>query len=213
MTLTIDIASILQLAPNCRSSYRAGFESSQAVLDRFGISNSPLRIAHFMAQVLYESGGLSIQFENLNYSEQRLPVVWPTRFAPKGPLLPADYAHNPEKLANEVYGARMGNVDAGDGYRYRGRGLLQITGKDSYRQVTESVQAERGECPDFEIEPDAVIDADWCVFVAAAEWNAKACNSSADQNSIIQVTRKINGGKIGLAERTEWLKRTKNVWH
>ena len=63
-----------------------------------------------MAQMLYESGGLTIQFENLNYSAERLPKVWPSRFKPKGSLNPIDYAHNPQKLANEVYGGRMGNT-------------------------------------------------------------------------------------------------------
>lgn len=119
MTVQITLDQILKLAPNARSSYREAISSGQSVFDRHEISASPLRVAHFMAQVLHESGGFTIQFENLNYSAARLPKVWPSRFKPKGPLEPTDYAHNPEKLANEVYGRRMGNSEPGDGYTYR----------------------------------------------------------------------------------------------
>src|SRR5262245_58038371 len=106
MTVSVTLSQVLHLAPNTRSSYRAAFENGQAVLDQHKISDTPLRVAHFIAQVLHESGGLTIQFENLNYSAERLPKVWPSRFKPEGPLNPADYAQNPQKLANEVYGGR-----------------------------------------------------------------------------------------------------------
>ena len=101
MTVKVTSDQILHLAPNARSSYREAFQKGQAVLDQYKISETPLRVAHFMAQVLHETGGLAIQFENLNYSAERLPKVWPSRFKPKGPLNPADYANNPQKLANE----------------------------------------------------------------------------------------------------------------
>ena len=114
MTINVTLAQILHLTPNARSSYREAFQNGQAVLDQHEISETPLRIAHFMAQVLHETGGLTIQFENLNYSPERLPKVWPSRFQPKGPLNPSVYAHNPQKLANEVYGGRMGNTGPND---------------------------------------------------------------------------------------------------
>lgn len=212
MTVQITDKAIALLAPSARSSYRDAFAKAQPVLDQFGISDSPLRMAHFMAQVLHESGGLMIQFENLNYSPERLPKVWPSRFQPTGPLNPNDYAHNPQKLANEVYGKRMGNTAPNDGFTYRGRGLLQLTGKDSYQQATRIVRGSIPDAPDFVQAPDAVISADWCVKVAAAEWQQKGCNAMADADSITQVTRAINGGLIGLAERKEWLRRTKAVW-
>ena len=136
MSVKVSLSQVLHLAPNVRLSYREAFQQGQAVLDRYKISENPLRVAHFMAQILHESGGLAIQFENLNYSAQRLPKVWPSRFKPKGSLDPAEYANNPKKLANEVYGGRMGNTGAGDGFTYRGRGLLQLTGKESYREAT-----------------------------------------------------------------------------
>lgn len=212
MAVTVTVSQVAQLAPSIRSSYREAFQTGQAVLDRYGISQTPLRVAHFMAQILHESGGLSIQFENLNYSPERLPKVWPSRFQPKGPLNPADYAHNPQKLANEVYGGRMGNTEPNDGFTYRGRGWIQLTGKESYRQATTQLRRDDSAAPDLVITPDEVISARWCLAVAVSEWVAKGCNTLADQDNIKKVTRAINGGQIGLAERTEWLKRTKHIW-
>ncbi len=212
MAVTVTVSQVAQLAPSIRSSYREAFQTGQAVLDRYGISQTPLRVAHFMAQILHESGGLSIQFENLNYSPERLPKVWPSRFQPRGPLNPADYAHNPQKLANEVYGGRMGNTGPNDGFTYRGRGLIQLTGKESYRQATTHLRRDDPAAPDLVITPDEVISARWCLAVAVSEWVAKGCNTLADQDDIRKLTRAINGGQIGLAERTEWLKRTKHIW-
>ena len=134
MTVKVTADQILHLAPNARSSYREALQNGQAVLDQYKISETPLRVAHFMAQMLHESGGLAIQFENLNYSAERLPKVWPMRFKPKGSLNPADYANNPQKLANEVYGGRMGNTGPNDGFTYRGRGLLQQRLEDGLAQ-------------------------------------------------------------------------------
>jgi putative chitinase len=214
MTIRVTDANIQSLAPSARSSYRQGFAQAQTVLDRFGISNNALRVAHFMAQVLHESGGLTFQFENLNYSAPRLPVVWPARFQPKGALDPSQYAHNPEKLANEVYGGRMGNDAPGDGYKYRGRGLIQLTGKDEYRVVTELIRSKfPGNAPDLVASPDDAVSADWCVASAAAVWEQKGCNALADEDAIKLITRRINGGYVGLAQREEWLRRTKAIWH
>ena len=212
MTVQITLAQLAKLAPSARSSYREAFPSALPILDRYEITAAPLRVAHFMAQVLHESSGLTIQFENLNYSPERLPKVWPSRFMPKGPFDPSEYAHNPEKLANLVYGDRMGNSDPDDGFKYRGRGLLQLTGKDSYREVTEILRSYNPEAPDLVLDPDQVISASWCVEVATAVWRSKGCNELADKDQLRSVTKMINGGLIGLAEREEWLKRTKNIW-
>ena len=212
MAVKVTLEQIQRLAPNARSSYREAFQNGQPLLDRCGISATPLRVAHFIAQVLHESGGLAIQIESLNYSPERLPKVWPTRFKPIGPLDPAAFAHNQEKLGNEVYGGRMGNTLPGDGFTYRGRGLLQLTGRDSYREATTTLRAQNPAAPDFVAMPDAVFGAQWCLAVAAAEWASKGCNACADQDDIRKVTRAINGGLIGLSERTEWLRLAKAVW-
>jgi putative chitinase len=102
MPVTVTLDQILHLAPNARSSYREAFQNGQPLLDQFSISDNPLRLAHFMAQVLHESDGLANQIESLNYSAERLSKVWPSRFQPTGPLDPADFAHNQQKLGNEV---------------------------------------------------------------------------------------------------------------
>lgn len=145
----VSTAQILKLAPTAKNNYLDAFKNGQATLDRYEISNTPLRVAHFIAQVMHECGALTIEFENLNYSATRLPQVWPSRFMPGGPLDPADYAGNPVKLANEVYGGRMGNTAPGDGFKYRGRGLLQLTGKESYAEATKILQKTNPSAPDL----------------------------------------------------------------
>ncbi|MDO9043495.1 MAG: hypothetical protein Q7U64_14315 [Desulfocapsaceae bacterium] len=210
MAIILDTEKVMDLAPNVRSGYQAAIESCQDILNRYHISENELRLCHFLAQILHETGGLAIQFENLNYSAKRLPQVWPSRFLPKGPLDPIEYEHNPEKLANEVYGNRMGNTNPGDGYKYRGRGLLQLTGRESYQLATEIIGTYNSTCPNFVDDPDQVISTKWCVEVAAGEWYHKGCNAPADSDNITKVTLLINGGKIGLAERMEWLRRVKN---
>jgi putative chitinase len=208
----VELQHIVRLAPNARSSYRDAFAHGQPVLDAAGISASALRVTHFMAQVLHECGGLTIQFENLNYSAARLPKVWPRRFRPTGPLDPALYANNAEKLANEVYGGRLGNTAPGDGFRFRGRGMLQVTGRDGYRQVSAELRRHDPTAPDFETDPDLVISADWALKVAAALWTWKGCNAFADSDSVEKVTQRINGGQIGIADRKDWLRRCKALW-
>jgi putative chitinase len=212
MPVNVTLEQIQRVAPNARSSYREAFQNGQALLDHFDISATPLRVAHFIAQVLHESDGLAVQIESLNYSAPRLPKVWPSRFRPTGPLDPEAFAHNQERLGNEVYGGRMGNTGPNDGFTYRGRGLLQLTGKASYQDATTILRASHPEAPDFVAMPDAVFSAQWCLAVAAAAWHAKGCNPLADQDDIRRVTRAINGGLIGLADRTERLRLTRVVW-
>ena len=212
MPVTVTLDQILHLAPNARSSYREAFQNGQPLLDRFSISDTPLRLAHFMAQVLHESDGLANQIESLNYSAERLPKVWPSRFKPTGPLDPADFAHNQQKLGNEVYGGRMGNTGPNDGFTYRGRGLLQLTGRDSYREATATLRAQNPAAPDFVAMPDAVFSAQWCLAIAVAEWASKGCNAHADVDDIRKVTKAINGGLIGLSDRRERLRLAKAVW-
>jgi putative chitinase len=208
----VSVDQILALAPAAKSNYVEAFRNGQAVFDRYAISESPLRVAHFVAQLMHECGALTIQFENLNYSASRLPEVWPSVFQPTGPLDPSEYARNPEKLANEVYGNRMGNDNPGDGFRYRGRGLLQLTGKESYAEATQILRRTNLLAPDFVAQPDEVIAAAWCLEIAAAEWASKGCNALADKDDIKAITKRINGGQIGISDRVEWVKKTKSVW-
>ncbi len=212
MPVPVPLEKIALLAPRCDAAYQAAFAVGQAVLERYGIADSRKRVVHFLAQILHETGGLALRFENLHYSPARLVAVWPSRFQPHGPLDPEAYAYQPEKLANAVYGGRMGNVAQGDGFLYRGRGMLQLTGKDSYARATTILQLRSPAAPDLTLHPDAVCSAEWALHVAAAEWAARGCNCAADRDDIEEVTRCINGGVIGLAERMSWTGRVRPLF-
>jgi predicted chitinase len=195
------------LAPQAKAFYRDAFLNGEAVLAKYGINDTALRLAHFVAQVLHESGALTITEESLFYTHaQRIRDVWPTRFKTVADAEP--YTKNPEKLANFVYGNRkdIGNNQPGDGFKFIGRGLIQITGRDSYTRFGKKLGA------DLLTDPKLAFSAQWCLPLAAEEWTEKGCNALADADDVKGVTKKINGGTIGLAERIAWLAKTKAVW-
>jgi putative chitinase len=156
--------------------------------------NTPDRIAMFMAQVGHESGGLTHIEENLNYRAERLPVVFPRYFRD---VNPSAYARNPEKIANRVYANRMGNgpESSGDGYRYRGRGLIQLTGHDNYARFANDMGMSVEEAVEYLSTPEgAAMSAAWF-------WSKNGLNEIADRGDVVAATKKINGGTIGLADR------------
>jgi putative chitinase len=201
--IEVTMDQVKKLAPNIKPAYEQAFRDVNAVLTEFGVNENKLRVAHFMAQILHESGAFTILEENLNYSAKRMTQVWPSRFKTIADATP--FAKNPEKLANKVYGGRMGNVDPGDGWKYRGRGLLQLTGRESYKKHGARVGA------DLETNPDLAAS-DLALKIAAAEFKASGCNAFADADNVDKVTKAINGGLIGLAERKAWLVKTKKIW-
>ena len=186
------------LAPRANETYRRAFDDAEAVFRRFDIT-TPRRMRHFWAQILHESGGLTLLSENLYYSPERLMKVWPTRFRTLQDAIP--YARNPEALANKVYAGRMGNTDPGDGWKFRGRGLLQITGRHNYTTASHVLGV------DFTEQPGLVLATDHCLSVAAAMWQYLGANEAADKNDLLAVTARINGGSIGAADRAAWLHR------
>lgn len=197
---------LLKIAPNARGTYLDGFQDVDNVLGQFDINARKLRIAHFLAQILQETGGLTILRENMNYSAARLRAVFPNRVtASEAQAL----AHRPEQIANKVYGGRadLGNNKPGDGFKFIGRGMLQLTGRDSYTRAGAGVGA------DLVGDPDLAFDPRFSLKIAAWEWNEKKCNGPADDDNIKLVTRRINGGLNGLSDRQEWLTKTKAVWH
>lgn len=170
----------------------------KTILDLYEV-NTKLRIAHFMAQIEHESGLKPIA-ENLNYSAQGLMQTFSKYFTTNDSLL---FARKPEKIANRVYANRMGNGDekSGDGWKYRGRGFIQITGKINYFQLANDTDLDCLKNPDLLLqEANAMISALWF-------WNKAGLNKLADKNDIKGITRKINGGTIGLAHRQELLKK------
>ena len=166
--------------------------------------NTPLRIAHFLAQVLHESGRMRFVKENLNYSAEALLRVFKKYF----PTLEKaqKYAYKPEMIGSKVYGGRMGNGDeaSGEGYRYRGRGLIQLTGKNNYRKFSRWIN------DDVVAHPDLVASK-YAVHSAVFYWTSNNLNSLADIDDVKKVTKKINGGYNGLKERVALLDELKEL--
>jgi len=178
-----------------------------AAMRRFEI-NSTARAAAFLAQVAHESNELRHLVENLSYSASRLLQVWPRRFPTLETALP--YERQPETLANYVYANRLGNGDeaSGDGWRFRGRGLLQITGRDNYRAAGLALALT------LESEPEQVETPVVAALVAAQFWQSHGLNELADERDGVDadanfetMTVRINGGRVGLdARRAYWEK-------
>lgn len=165
---------------------------------------TPLRRAHFLAQCCHETAGLKILQENLYYTTpERLMAVWPSRFSHVESATP--FLRNPEKLANFVYAGRMGNTNPGDGWRYIGRGLLQMTGREMYRTVGKAIGA------DLETHPALAVHEDYVLPIAQAIWELKGCDVLADADDVVAVTEAINGGINGLKERREWVRKVKTA--
>lgn len=154
-------------------------------------SQGDAEIDDFLGQVLHESAGLTKFSENLNYSAERLCKVWPSRFHTIADARP--YERNPEALANKVYGGRMGNTDPGDGWRYRGRGPIQLTGKDNYRAVGDLMGQDLVGLPGLLEQPRYALEA------AIAWWEDRIPDSMLGDTE--KVSRRVNGGLIGLADR------------
>jgi len=166
----------------------------KTLLDEYEI-NTPKRIAAFMAQCGHESGGFVFLSENLNYSAQGLMRVFPKYFPDQATA--NAYARNPEKIANRVYANRMGNGDeaSGQGFKFRGRGLIQVTGKDNYFWFASSLNITPEEAAEYmQTFEGAAQSACWY-------WENASLNKLADAGDILTMTKRINGGTIGLADR------------
>ncbi len=179
------------------------YEALEQLLPDYGI-NTPLRVAHFIAQCAHESGNFVFIKENLNYKAASLRKVFPKYFPTDE--LAAQYANRPERIANRVYANRMGNGDeaSGDGYRYCGRGLIQLTGKDNYTFFAGSLDISVEEASEY-----------LATFEGAAQsacwfWEQNNLNRFADANDVKGLTRAINGGYIGLEDR---IKHTEHALH
>lgn len=153
--------------------------------------DTPQRLAAFLAQIGHESQGLRRTSENLNYSAGRLMAVWPSRFTQSQAV---SLEHNPEAIANHVYGGRLGNKEPGDGWRYRGRGLIQTTGRRNYEAVTEDLADKLGTVPDFVLQPDLLENPRWAALSAAAYWDSRHLNALADTGHFDRIGVVINRG-------------------
>ena len=167
------------------------------VANKFQI-NTPLRLAHFLAQCGHESGGFKFIRENLNYSADGLKKIFPKYF--KEPGLAEKYARQPEKIASRVYGGRMGNGDEAskEGYKFRGRGYIQLTGKSNYTEFDKFVDENILENPELVATKYPLLSAAW--FFHRNGLNALA-DKGADTATVTAVTKRVNGGTIGLPDR------------
>ena len=184
----------LQVILQGNSAIEEWYEALVKILPDFNI-NTPKRLAAFLAQTAHESQNYTRLTENLNYSAKRLMEVWPKRFPTSA--IANQYARNPEKLGNFTYGNRLGNgpPETGDGYRYRGRGLIQLTGKSNYQAFADFIEVSLEEAVDYlETYDGAVHSACWF-------WQKNKLNSYSDIGDIKNQTIKINGGVNGLDDR------------
>jgi putative chitinase len=167
------------------------------VMDKYKI-NTVLRLSHFLAQCGHESGNFKATVENLNYSSKGLLTVFKKYFPSE--LLAGKYQRQPEKIANRVYASRMGNGDenSGDGWKFRGRGFIQLTGKTNYESFNKLVPENILTSPDLVATKYPLLSAAWF-------WDSRSLNSIADKGSdkqtITDITKKINGGTHGLDDR------------
>jgi putative chitinase len=170
------------------------------IFSKFKINNNQ-RICHFFAQVMHESAGLSTLEENLQYSKQNLLKIFPKYFYRSNTGL---YVNNKEAIANKVYANRMGNgnEDTGDGYRFRGRGIIQTTGKENYRHLNRFFQKTRPNQKINLMENPSLLakNLELATEAACFFWHSKKLNTPADQNDIVAIRKSINGGLNGIED-------------
>jgi putative chitinase len=165
--------------------------------------NTPLRLAHFLAQCGHESGGFRVTQENLNYSAKGLMGIFKKYFPTQA--LAESYQRQPQKIANKVYASRMdnGNESSGDGFKFRGRGYIQLTGRANYTAFGKAINEDISNNPD-------VVSGKYALLSAAWFWSKNGLNNLADGGSTDQVvtsiTKRVNGGTIGLADRIKHFK-------
>lgn len=193
---------ILKLFPHLDWEWHRAF----SLLDDYNI-NSPLRISHFLAQVTHESNDFKVLKENLNYSQSGLLSVFRKYFTPEQALA---YARKPEKIANRVYANRLGNGDeaSGDGWKYRGRGTIQVTGKTNYMKC--SLYLFNDET--LLTNPDKLLEPKYAILSACWYWRTNNLNMWCDNNDIYTLTRRINGGLNGIEDRKKRFDRIYSIF-
>jgi len=202
--MKIETSQILRLSPSCKPEVATAMaQSLPEIFQKYAI-NTPLRVAHFLAQTAHESAGFTQFVENLNYSASGLQNTYPKYFHQTNP---AAYARNPEKIANHVYANRMGNGDeaSGDGWKFRGRGMIQLTGRDNYTVFS------KHSGKDAIQDPDILSTVEGAAESAAWYWLERNVNKPADVDDVVAVTKLINGGTLGLDERKHLLAISKGM--
>ena len=165
------------------------------------------RVASWLSQCGHESGDFKLLQENLNYSAKGLRTVFPKYFLTEEMAM--EFQRQPEKIANKVYGNRMGNGPeaSGEGFKFRGRGIIQITGKDNYKRCSMALYGDERLLDT----PELLCEIDGAVRSACWYWNSRNINPDADRQDVVTVTKKINGGTIGIEDRRERYNHCLNV--
>lgn len=202
MSLSLDAPTLDKMWPHAAPELRAGMVStSEAVFEKYAIVELA-DLVDFMAQVSEESGGGIATVEDLNYSAERLCQVWPKRFPSLE--IAAPFASNPRALANSVYGGRNGNVaGSNDGWAFRGRGLIQLTGRELYGEIAKATGL------DLIAHPAIINSPLHALECAAAYWQMRGISALAAAGNFKQETRRINGGYTNMAARRAWQAK----WH
>lgn len=195
MTLDFSREKLTRALPDVRpQDAETFFQPLYNAMQEFKI-NTPLRMAAFLSQIAHESGSLRYVRENLNYSAEALMRVWPKYFPSIS--VANQYARKPEDIANTVYANRMGNGDrsSGDGWRYRGRGLIQLTGKSNYERCGAALKRDLVADPSYLETPEGASRS------AAWFWSFNGINELADRADVLAITKRINGGYNGIEDR------------
>lgn len=200
---------LLQILPNAGPRAGVFVPALNRAMQRYRI-DSPVRQAAFLAQAGHESAQLTRLVENLNYSAEGLAATWPKRYRGadgKPNTLALNLARHPQAIANNTYAGRNGNGDeaSGDGWLYRGRGLIMVTGRANYRAAGVGIDQP------LEDHPELLEQADFAAMSAAWWWANHGLNELADAGNFEQITRVINGGLNGLAERQKLWEKAKAV--
>lgn len=210
MAITL-VDTVKQIASRSRENYLEAIAQGGSLFKQHDLT-TPLRLSHFLAQALHETGGFTVLRENMNYSAQRLIDIFGVNrhSAALTDKEAFTLARRPEAIAERVYGLgnprkarELGNDHPGDGFRYRGNGVLQTTGRGNHRILGQVCGI------DFENNPEWVLSPEHALKPALQEWTHNKLNEYADKNDIRTITRRINGGFIGLPDREAWFNK---VW-
>jgi len=213
MMISLNSVPILRLAPRAHLAYQRAFAGADPVLGRYGINVNARRLAHFLAQVLHESGELRVLTESLDYA---VAALLKTYVDVQRPRMTRDQAlrfgrtatrrADQPAIANAIYGGawgrkNLGNTEAGDGWLYRGHGLMQLTGRANARRISIRLREELGVEVDLVATPALAFDSRFALHIAGIFWADASCSAAADRDDVEAVTRAINGGVNGLPER------------
>lgn len=204
--MQITESQVRRIIPNAKNDdVKAFVQSFNKYSEMFGI-DTKLRVAGYLSQVFHESGNLRYRSENMNYSAEGLMRTWPKRFNEEKAK---QYAHRPMEIANYVYANRMGNgdEDSGDGWRFRGRGLIGVTGKDNYQKYADSDFC----VGDLMSHPEWLSEYPGCQKASMFFWYSNDLNRFADNDDIRGLSKAVNGGTIGLSNRMYLYRQAKKV--